>query len=317
MEARVSRSSRPATRPSSSSIRRRGSHPQATERGADSCSRRSAAAAGVRREPADHRVPLPLARDRAARARGRRDPRRPRAHLQCGRALGALRGALGARRPLAATRAVWSGLSPCLLRVTSRRCSSLKRSRLFGANLREAAKRVSPHSVLLPHHVQMRMFIALAALLTGCIAPPSGQNNASPPYETSLPSRVPTVSSAMSTSAPPAARPRVVLVISSHESHDPAGHRVYLWPEAGAEDVDEVRITGVGLVAPVTGAVLPVTQNWGCVSRVPRAAVLQMPSSAIRDWASIAPPAKYAVEARIGPIWYTASLISSGCFSIE
>jgi len=113
------------------------------------------------------------------------------------------------------------------------------------------------------------------------------------------------------------ARPPVVLVFSSHESHDPVGHRVYLWPQAGSDDVDEVRITDVGLAAPETGAVLPVTQNWGCVSRVPRAAILQVPSGAIRAWASKTPPANYAVEARVGPNWYTATLVSSGCFSIE
>lgn len=123
--------------------------------------------------------------------------------------------------------------------------------------------------------------------------------------------------SATRTSAPPTARPPVVLVFSSHESHDPAGHRVYLWPQASADDVAEVRLTEVGLGAPVTGAVLPVSQNWGCVSRVPRAAILAVPSAAIRDWASNTPPPKYTVEARIGPDWYAATLISSGCFSIE
>lgn len=170
------------------------------------------------------------------------------------------------------------------------------------------------------HAGWMRSAIGLTLLLSACVAPPNVAIGESPSAGTSpTPPASETQASGTPTPASPpvASGPRVELVFSSHESHSPTGHRIYLWPRTASDDVVEVRIAGPGLSAPVTGDVVAVTQTWGCVSRVPRAATLAVPIEVLHAWQRQETAAAFDIVARMGTSWYPARIISAGCFSIE
>jgi hypothetical protein len=107
----------------------------------------------------------------------------------------------------------------------------------------------------------------------------------------------------------------VLLYLSTHESHSPAGHRVYLGAKS-APVPDEARLVDTAGKVVVSSRFDP-PKPHECLRAA--AAVASLPTSVdlVRDLRPGASARAVRAEARFGGLWRPVELIASGCFSIE
>lgn len=106
----------------------------------------------------------------------------------------------------------------------------------------------------------------------------------------------------------------VLLYWSTHESHSPTGHRVFLGVRSGAVP-DEARLLDArGQV--VASAVFGPVPAYGCLGAAASVAALSVPLEVVQGFRPDG-AAGYRAEARVGAAWRPVRLVSTGCFSIE
>lgn len=110
----------------------------------------------------------------------------------------------------------------------------------------------------------------------------------------------------------PASTDTVFLYFSTHTSHSPSGHRVFVAPKTGPVP-DEARLVDAsGLV--IASARFEPPSSYGCLSGVPAVAAFAVPPEVLGGFGI---SSDYRVEARVAGAWRPVQLVSSGCTSIE
>jgi hypothetical protein len=107
----------------------------------------------------------------------------------------------------------------------------------------------------------------------------------------------------------------ILLYVSTHTSHSPTGHRVFV--AAGAAPLPEQArlIDPAGQVTATAGFEAP--KSYDCLHAAAGVAALAVPQSVVDGFAKQNGDLGYRVEARIGGAWKPVELVASGCASIE
>ena len=106
----------------------------------------------------------------------------------------------------------------------------------------------------------------------------------------------------------------LLLYLSTHVSHSPSGHRVYIAAKARPLP-DEARLSDAsGSVIAMTSFQAP--ESYGCLKAAAGVAALPVPHEVVEKFGQTV-GADYRVEARVGNTWRQVQLVSSGCFSTE
>lgn len=112
----------------------------------------------------------------------------------------------------------------------------------------------------------------------------------------------------------PASRDAVLLYWSTHESHNPAGHRVFVGAIGGALP-DEARLLDAdGQV--VASARFEQPKFYHCLRGASAVAPLAVPLDVVHQFMRMR-AGGYRVEVFLGGTWRAATLVASGCASIE
>lgn len=111
-----------------------------------------------------------------------------------------------------------------------------------------------------------------------------------------------------------AAQDVVRLYLSTHVSHSPTGHRVYIAARAGPLPDDARLLDASG--ATIATAVFGPPQSYGCLAEAAGMAAFAVPHDVV-DAFSRGTATAYRAEALVGGKWRTVQLIMSGCASIE
>lgn len=106
----------------------------------------------------------------------------------------------------------------------------------------------------------------------------------------------------------------LLLYLSTHTSHSPSGHRVYV--AARADPVpDEARlIDASGQIISTARFAAPAPSD--CLRAAAGVAAFPVPQAVVEGFGRSV-GAGYRVEARVGAAWRSVLLVSSGCFSTE
>jgi hypothetical protein len=107
----------------------------------------------------------------------------------------------------------------------------------------------------------------------------------------------------------------IVLYFSTHISHSPTGHRVFVAPGAAPLPEQARLIDGAGQVIATAGFEAP--KSYDCLHAAAGVAALAVPQNVVERFARQNGDAGYRVEARIGGAWKPVELVASGCASIE
>lgn len=111
-----------------------------------------------------------------------------------------------------------------------------------------------------------------------------------------------------------AATDAIVLYLSIHTSHSPAGHRLFVAAKTGPVP-DEARLLDArGQV--VAGARFEQPKPYDCLRVAAAVAAFAVPQDVVEAFSRSA-GTEYRVEARVGGTWRRVQLVSSGCSSVE
>ena len=106
----------------------------------------------------------------------------------------------------------------------------------------------------------------------------------------------------------------LLLYLSTHVSHNPSGHRVYVAAKARPVP-DETRLLDAnGNVIATASFQAP--EPYGCLKSAEGVAALAVSHDVVEKFGQTV-GAGYRVEARMGASWRAVQLVSSGCFSTE
>lgn len=106
----------------------------------------------------------------------------------------------------------------------------------------------------------------------------------------------------------------VSLYLSTHVSHSPGGHRVYLAARSTPVP-DDARLLDTSGSAIAT-ARFAAPQTYGCLTEAAGVAAFAVPQDVVEQFSRGA-ATNYRAEVMIGGKWRSVQLIMSGCFSIE
>lgn len=112
----------------------------------------------------------------------------------------------------------------------------------------------------------------------------------------------------------PASTDAVVLYLSTHTSHSPSGHRVFVAAKSGPLP-DEARLLDAGGQV-VASARFEAPKPYECLRAASGVAAFAVPHDVVEGFGRSTGP-DYRVEARVGAAWRPVQLVSSGCSSIE
>ncbi len=104
------------------------------------------------------------------------------------------------------------------------------------------------------------------------------------------------------------------LYLSTHVSHSPTGHRVYLATRSGPFPDDARLLDTSG--ATISTARFGPPQSYGCLAEATGVAAFAVPHDVVNAFSSGTATA-YRAEVLVGGRWRKVQLIMSGCFSIE
>jgi hypothetical protein len=106
----------------------------------------------------------------------------------------------------------------------------------------------------------------------------------------------------------------LLLYLSTHVSHSPSGHRVYIAAKARPLP-EEARLSdSTGKV--IATAAFQAPEPYGCLKSAEGVAALAVPHDVVEKFGQTV-GGGYRVEARVGAAWRPVQLVSSGCFSTE
>ena len=106
----------------------------------------------------------------------------------------------------------------------------------------------------------------------------------------------------------------LLLYLSTHVSHSPSGHRVYIAAKTRPLP-DEARLSDAsGNVIAMASFQAP--ESYGCLKAAAGVAALPVPHDVVETFGQTVGDG-YRVEARVGNTWRSVQLVSSGCFSTE
>jgi hypothetical protein len=106
----------------------------------------------------------------------------------------------------------------------------------------------------------------------------------------------------------------LLLYLSTHVSHSPSGHRVYIAAKT-LPLPDEARLSDAnGNVIATASFQAP--EAYGCLKAAEGVAALAVPHDVVEKFGQTV-GAGYRVEVRVGNTWRQVQLVASGCFSTE
>jgi hypothetical protein len=112
----------------------------------------------------------------------------------------------------------------------------------------------------------------------------------------------------------PARGDALVFYLSTHISHSPSGHRVYIAAKARPVP-DEARLLDANGNVIATAS-FQVPESYGCLKSAEGVAALAVAHDVVEKFGQTV-GAGFRVEARVGAAWRPVQLVSSGCFSTE
>lgn len=106
----------------------------------------------------------------------------------------------------------------------------------------------------------------------------------------------------------------LLLYLSTHVSHSPSGHRVYIAAKSRPLP-DEARLSDANGDVIATAS-FQAPEPYGCLKSAEGVAALAVSHDVVEKFGQTV-GAGYRVEARVGAAWRPVQLVSSGCFSTE
>jgi hypothetical protein len=107
----------------------------------------------------------------------------------------------------------------------------------------------------------------------------------------------------------------ILLYASTHTSHSPTGHRLFVAASEAPLPQEARLIDRAGQVVASAGFEVP--KSYDCLHAAAGVAALAVAQNVVEGFARQTGDSGYRVEARIGATWKPVELVASGCASIE